>query len=110
MPLLRLDYVSLAYGYLPLLAHVDFQIESGERVCLVGRNGTGKTSLLRVLAGTVPPDDGEGWRQEPLGIGSLEQEVPPDADLTVFEVVPTGLGDLGDLLTRYHHLSHRAAS
>src|SRR5215831_13476278 len=110
MPLLRLDDLFLAYGYLPLLAHVDFQIESGERVCLVGRNGAGKTSLLRVLAGTVSPDDGEVWRQEALRIGYLEQEVPPDADLTVFEVVATGLGELGELLAQYHHLSHRAAS
>ena len=110
MPLLRLDDVSLAYGYLPLLAHVDFQIESGERVCLVGRNGTGKTTLLRVIGGTALPDEGEVWRQETLRIGHLEQEVPPDTDLTVFEVVATGLGQLGRLLADYHHLTHHAAS
>ncbi|HEV3237205.1 MAG TPA: ATP-binding cassette domain-containing protein, partial [Gemmataceae bacterium] len=110
MPLLRLDDVSLAYGHLPLLAHVDFQIESGERVCLVGRNGTGKTTLLRVIGGTALPDDGEVWRQETLRIGHLEQEVPPDTELTVFEVVATGLGQLGRLLADYHHLTHHAAS
>jgi len=110
MPLLRLDDVSLAYGYLPLLAHVDFQIESGERVCLVGRNGTGKTTLLRVVGGTALPDEGEVWRQETLRIGHLEQEVPPDTELTVFEVVATGLGQLGRLLADYHHLTHHAAS
>ena len=110
MPLLRLDDVSLAYGHLPLLAHVDFQIESGERVCLVGRNGTGKTTLLRVVGGTALPDEGEVWRQETLRIGHLEQEVPPDTELTVFEVVATGLGQLGRLLADYHHLTHHAAS
>jgi ABC transport system ATP-binding/permease protein len=110
MPLLRLDDVSLAYGYLPLLAHVDFQIESGERVCLVGRNGTGKTTLLRVVGGTALPDEGEVWRQETLRTGHLEQEVPPDTELTVFEVVATGLGQLGRLLADYHHLTHHAAS
>jgi len=110
MPLLRLDDVSLAYGHLPLLAHVDFQIESGERVCLVGRNGTGKTTLLRVISGIAQPDEGEVWRQEALRVGHLEQEVPPDAALTVFEVVATGLGELGSLLAEYHHLTHQAAS
>jgi ATP-binding cassette subfamily F protein uup len=105
MPLLRLDDVSLAYGHLPLLAHVDFQIESRERVCLVGRNGAGKTTLLRVIGGTALPDEGEVWRQDGLRIGHLEQEVPPDTDQTVFAVVATGLGELGALLAEYHHLT-----
>ena len=55
MPILRLDNISLAYGHLPLLAHVDFQIDKGERVCLVGRNGSGKTTLLNTLIGLVRP-------------------------------------------------------
>ena len=110
MPLLRLDNVSLAYGHLPLLAHADFQIEPGERVCLVGRNGTGKTTLLRVINGTALPDEGEIWRQETLRVGHLEQEVPPDTEQTVFEVVATGLGELGALLTEYHHLTHQAGA
>src|SRR5712692_688184 len=110
MPLLRLDNVSLAYGHSPLLAHADFQIEPGERVCLVGRNGTGKTTLLRIISGAAEPDEGEIWRQETLRIGHLEQEVPPDTEQTVFEVVATGLGELGALLTEYHHLTHHAGS
>ena len=95
MTLLRLDHVSLAYGHLPLLKHVDFQIEAGERVCLVGRNGTGKTSLLRVMTGAAVPDEGEVWREETLQVGHLEQEVPPDSEQTVLEVVAGGLGELG---------------
>src|SRR5215468_863372 len=110
MPLLRLDDVSLAYGHLPLLAHVDFQIESRERVCLVGRNGAGKTTLLRVIGGTALPDGGEVWRQDGLRIGHLEQEVPADTDQTVFEVVATGLGELGALLAEYHHLTSQAGA
>ncbi len=110
MPLLRLDNVSLAYGHSPLLAHADFQAEPGERVCLVGRNGTGKTTLLRIISGAAEPDEGEIWRQETLRIGHLEQEVPPDTEQTVFEVVATGLGELGALLTEYHHLTHHAGS
>ena len=109
-PLLRLDNVSLAYGHLPLLAHVAFQIEAGERVCLVGRNGAGKSTLFRVVTGAALPDDGEIWRQETLRIAHLEQEVPPDTDQTIFDVVAAGLGELGALLTEYHRVTHQAAA
>jgi ABC transport system ATP-binding/permease protein len=110
MSLLRFDNVSLAYGHLPLLARVDFQIEPGERVCLVGRNGAGKTTLLRVVTGAALPDDGEVWRHETLRIAHLEQEVPPDTDQTVFEVVAAGLGELGALLTEYHQVTLEAGA
>jgi len=109
-PLLRLDNVSLAYGHLPLLAHVDFQIEAGERVCLVGRNGAGKSTLFRVIAGAALPDEGEVWRQETLRTSHLEQEVPPDTEQTVFQVVAAGLGELGALLAEYHHVTHQAVA
>jgi ATP-binding cassette subfamily F protein uup len=102
MPLLRLDAVSLAYGHLPLLSHVDFQIDAGERVCLVGRNGAGKSTLFRVITGAALPDEGEIWRAEALRIAHLEQEVPPDRNQTIFEVVADGLGELGALLSDYH--------
>src|SRR5262249_1141352 len=108
MPLLRLDGVSLAYGHLPLLACVDFQIEPGERVCLVGRNGAGKSTLLRVLTGAVLPDEGDIWRRNALRIAHLEQEVPPDSEETIYEVVAAGLGHLGELLTEYHQATQAA--
>ena len=108
MPLLRLEDISLAYGDIPLLTRVDFQIDAGERVCLVGRNGAGKTTLLRVVTGAVAPDEGEIWRMDTLRIAHLEQEVPPDTDQTIFEVVASGLGELGTLLTEYHQMSQRA--
>ena len=108
MPLLRLDKISLAFGHLPLLASVDFQIDAGERVCLVGRNGTGKTTLFRVITGSLTPDAGEVWRAETLRVAHLEQEVPPDTDQTIFQVVASGLGELGSLLTEYHQITHRA--
>lgn len=110
MPLLRLDNVSLAYGHHPLLAHVDFQVDAGERVCLVGRNGTGKSTLFRVITGVASPDDGEVWRKDTLRIAHLEQEVPADTDETVFEVVAGGLGELGSLLTSYHQATHQAGA
>jgi ABC transport system ATP-binding/permease protein len=108
--LLRFDNVSLAYGYLPLLAHVDVQIEAGEHVCLVGRNGTGKSTLLRIITGAAVPDEGEVWRREGIRIGHLDQEVPADRDETIFQVVAGGLGELGTLLTEYHDAAHDAAA
>ena len=110
MPLLRLDNVSLAYGHVPLLSHVDFQVEPGERVCLLGRNGAGKTTLLRVITGEALPDAGDVWRQDALRIAHLEQEVPPDTEQTIYEVVAAGLGELGALLTEYYLVTHEAAA
>ena len=107
MPLLRLDNISLAFGHVPLLAGVEFQIGSGERVCLVGRNGAGKTTLFRVITGTAVPDAGEIWRGETLRVAHLEQEVPPDTDQTIFQVVAAGLGELGALLAEYHQVTQR---
>jgi ABC transport system ATP-binding/permease protein len=106
MPLLRLESLSIAYGHLPLLSHAEFQIDSAEQVCLVGRNGTGKTTLFRVITGKAAPDEGEVWRKATLSVGHLEQEVPPDTEQTIFEVVASGLGELGSLLTEYHNLTH----
>ncbi|MBM4299560.1 MAG: ATP-binding cassette domain-containing protein, partial [Deltaproteobacteria bacterium] len=106
MPLLRLENISHAYGHLPLLTHVDFQIDAGERVCLVGRNGTGKTTLFRVINGSLVPDEGAIWRMEASRVAHLEQEVPPDTEQTIFQVVAEGIGELGALLTQFHNLTH----
>jgi ABC transport system ATP-binding/permease protein len=110
MPLLRLDNISLSYGYLPLLAQVQFQIEAGERVCLVGRNGTGKTTLLRVITGEAVPEAGEVWAQDGMRVAHLEQDVPPDEEQTVFQVVASGLGELGRLLFEYHQVTQKAGA
>ncbi|MFO7603222.1 MAG: ATP-binding cassette domain-containing protein [Gammaproteobacteria bacterium] len=102
MPLLSLNQVSLAYGHIPLLDKVDLKVDKGERICLVGRNGTGKSTLFRVLSGQADPDDGEVWRQDTLRVSYLQQEVPPDSQQTIFEVVASGMGEIGSLLARYH--------
>jgi ATP-binding cassette subfamily F protein uup len=102
MPLLTLDRVSIAYGHLPLLDESSLQIEPGERVCIIGRNGTGKSTLLNVLAGTVPPDAGRVWTQPDLRIGHLAQDAPFFDARPVFEVVADGVGDLASLVTDYH--------
>jgi ATP-binding cassette subfamily F protein uup len=102
-PLLTLKNVSLSYGHVSLLDNVELALEPGERVCLVGRNGTGKSSLLRLIYGETLPDDGEIWRRDNLRIARLEQDLPADLKGTVFEVVADGLKELGELVSRYHH-------
>jgi len=106
MPLLTLKDVSLAYGNLSLLEKVNFSIDSGERICLVGRNGTGKSTLFRVISDIVQPDEGEIWRKDTLNISYLEQEVPADTSQTIYEVVSAGLGHIGQILIEYHNLAH----
>ncbi len=107
MPLVSLRSVTLSYGHPPLLEGVSFELERGERVCLIGRNGTGKSTLLRLLAGEVQPDSGEVWVREGATIARLTQEVPEGTTGRVFDLVAAGLGELGDLVSEYHDLSHR---
>ncbi len=105
MTLLKLTEVSLAYGTHPLLDGVSWQIARGERVCIIGRNGTGKSSMLSLVKGSQLPDDGEIWRAPGLKIGELPQELPLADERTVFDVVAEGLSGVGQLLAEYHHLS-----
>ncbi len=105
MTLLKFTDVSLAYGTTPLLDGVSWQIARGERVCIIGRNGTGKSSMLRLVKGDRSADDGEIWRAPGLRIGELPQELPRADDRTVFDVVAEGLSGVGELLAEYHHLS-----
>ncbi|TLP72083.1 ATP-binding cassette domain-containing protein [Pseudomonas nitroreducens] len=105
MTLLKLTDVSLAFGTTPLLDKVSWQIARGERVCIIGRNGTGKSSMLKLVKGEQKPDDGEIWRAPSLKIGELPQELPRADDRTVYDVVAEGLAEVGELLARYHHLS-----
>ena len=109
MPYLTLDKAALAFGHVPLLDHVDFQLDEGERVGLIGRNGGGKSSMLKVLAGQAVLDDGIVWRAPGVRICYVSQEPVLNADATVFDEVARGLGDLCRLLTDYHHLSHQLA-
>ncbi|MCP1644089.1 ATP-binding cassette subfamily F protein uup [Pseudomonas citronellolis] len=105
MTLLKFTDVSLAFGTTPLLDQVSWQIEKGERVCIIGRNGTGKSSMLKLVKGEQMPDDGAIWRAPALKIGELPQELPVADERTVYDVVAEGLAEVGELLSRYHHLS-----
>ena len=91
MPLLQLRGVTLRYTDLPLLDQVDLQIDPGERVCLVGRNGTGKTSIMRVISGEEKPQEGEITKPNGVVLTRLPQEVPEGISGTVYEVVHAGL-------------------
>src|SRR3954464_2378251 len=90
MPLVTLDRVSIAYGHLPLLDEVAMQIDARERVSIIGRNGTGKSTLLKILSGEIPADAGAVWRQPSLRIARLEQDVPLSAHRSGFDVVAAG--------------------
>src|SRR5262245_36422260 len=92
MPLLTLDRAASAYGHLPLFEDASLQIDSKERVCLIGRNGTGKSTLLRVLSGELAPDAGSIWHQPGLRVGRLTQDVTLDDPRSVSAVVADGLG------------------
>jgi ATP-binding cassette subfamily F protein uup len=106
MPLLRLDRACLAFGHFPLLDHADFQLDAGERVALIGRNGSGKSSLLAALAGQGSLDDGTLWREPGLRLAYVPQEPPLDATQTVFAAVVAGLGEMAGRLEEYHQLAH----
>jgi ATP-binding cassette subfamily F protein uup len=95
MPTARLDKVSLSFGLKPLLDNVALQIRKGERVCLLGRNGEGKSSLLRLIAGTIVPDSGEVWVRPGAKVASLAQEVSPSSDESVLDVVTGGTSGSG---------------
>jgi ATP-binding cassette subfamily F protein uup len=97
MPLISLERVSIAYGHLPLLADASLQIEPRERVCVIGCNGTGKSTLLRIIGGELAPEAGGVWHQPGLRIGSLAQDVPLDDPRPVSSVVSEGVKNLGDV-------------
>ena len=110
MALLTLRNITLAFGGPPLFDGVTVQIEPGERLCLMGRNGTGKSTLLKVIAGELPADGGDIHRQQGLKVALVSQEVPLELEGTVFAIVAAGMGDAADLLADYHQLAHRLAA
>ena len=120
MPLLTVDHIAISFGREPLLDDASLQIEPGERIAIIGRNGTGKSTLLKILSGEIPPDAGALWRSPGSEAARLAQDTliagreaadgpePPGAPDarhpdTVFEIVAAGLGPLRDLLVGYHH-------
>jgi len=105
MPLLRLDKVSLNFGTHILLDEVDFTVRRGARIGLLGRNGVGKTTLMKLIAGKVAPDDGEYWLRPGVKVAWLEQSLPEGTDQTVYDMVAGGLAEIGELLRQFHDLT-----
>ncbi|MEM8493692.1 MAG: ATP-binding cassette domain-containing protein [Pseudomonadota bacterium] len=105
MQLVRLEKALLRYGDQVLLDHVDLSIEAGSRIGLLGRNGEGKSTLLKVIAGSVALDDGQRWQRPSTRIARLEQVLPDREQMTVFDFVASGLEKTGELLSRFLKLS-----
>ncbi len=102
MALLQLENASLSFGHVALLDSTKLILNNNERVALVGRNGAGKSSVLKVLTGEYELDDGRYWKTDNLRISYLEQDLIKDKEKTVFEVVSDGLPEVGKILTQYH--------
>ncbi|MCP4220072.1 MAG: ATP-binding cassette domain-containing protein [bacterium] len=109
MSFINLQEVSISFGGPPLLEGVNLRIQRGEHACLLGRNGTGKTTLMKLVNGDIEPDKGTVARKQGLTTALLTQEVPEDISGNVFDVVLGGLGKRGELPTQYHHLTVRLA-
>ena len=104
MAIIGMRDVCWGFGETPLLESITFQIEKGERVCLVGRNGVGKSSLLKLLDGDMLPDSGDIWRRQGISVAALEQDVPAGFDGTIFDVVAEGLGQTGRVLAEHSRI------
>lgn len=108
MNLIKLNQVSLHYGQQVIFDRLDLVIQKGDRLCLVGRNGVGKSTLLKMLADEVAPDDGQLWRDPACKVAALQQDLPEQLNLTVYEFVAQGLANLGTDLARFKTLSASA--
>jgi len=108
--LLSLQNITLSFGGPPVFDGINLQLEPGDRLCLMGRNGTGKSTLLRLMAGEFPPESGQIQRQQGLRVASVWQDVPAEISGTVFDIVAEGMGETSRLLSDYHGLAHRLAT
>ena len=107
MALISLNEISVAFGGPLLFDELTLHLEAGERVALLGRNGTGKTTLMKVITGQMGVDGGKVIRQQGVEITHLPQEIPADITGSVFDIVASGLGNRGGLIRDYHHVSHQ---
>lgn len=110
MNLLNAKNLYHSYGDQPLLDMANLSIEDGERICLVGRNGTGKSTLLKMLSGQIKPDEGDINKARELKVAELKQEVPASLEGTVYDCIASGIGELGRVITEWHHLALEAAT
>jgi ATP-binding cassette subfamily F protein uup len=105
MPLLSLTNVSLAFGTHVLFDKVDLTVHRGQRTGILGRNGAGKSTFMKMLDGQHVPDSGELWIRPGIKVGYLAQDLPDANEATVYDIVSDGLAEVGQLLKEYHHLT-----
>ena len=110
MALIGMRDVCWGFGDPPLLENITLQIEKGERVCLLGRNGVGKSTLLKLFGGEILPDRGDVWRQSGVSVAAMVQDVPPGGGGTVFDVVAQGFGETGRTLMEYNRICETTAT
>ena len=110
MPIITTKNLYHSFGEAPVLDHVNLSIEKGERICLVGRNGEGKSTLLKLLAKQIKPDEGEVNYARDVRVAELRQEVPETLEGSVYDVVAEGVGELGRMITDWHHAALAAAT
>jgi len=106
MELLRIANGELAFGEDKILDSADLSVQTGERICLVGRNGAGKSTLMKVLMGLQNLDDGQILKSSTMQLAMLEQDPPESTDISVFDYVAQGVKENADLIKSYHHLIH----
>jgi len=104
MPLLSLTNVSLAFGTHVLFDKIDLTVHRGQRTGILGRNGAGKSTFMKMLDGQHIPDSGELWIRPGIKVGYLAQDLPDANEATVYDIVADGLAEVGALLKEYHHL------
>lgn len=107
MALLTFEKVSLAFGLHALLDEAEFSIHKNERLCLIGRNGAGKSSSFAIIEGRLKADSGVVRKQNHIKIAALPQSLPEAGDLDVYQFVASGLSELGDVLSEFDKLSHQ---
>ena len=106
MSLISIHNMSLTFSGPPVFSNISMDIQEGQRIALLGRNGVGKSTLMQVIRGLLQPDSGEIFQQKGLTISHLPQEVPSDVQGTAYDVVARGLDETGNALARYADLSH----
>ena len=104
--LIRLNNAQLAFGTHVILDGLDFQVNANERVCLVGKNGMGKSTLMKIIAKQMDLDGGELLYNNEIVVARLEQDPPEKAQMSVFDFVSSGLAHVGELIGKYHHVLH----
>ena len=110
MSLINIDNISIAFGHVALLDNVNLRIEKAERVCLIGRNGEGKSTLFKLINQDLYPDKGKIEYQTGCRVALLNQSPEFNPDDTIFHAVAQGLGKIGDLVNEYHEIVQAIAT